>query len=312
MVSYIIRRLLLMIVVVVFIATIVFLLLRVAPGDPTTSILGEYASEEARHALRVRLGLDKPLYLQYFDFLKGIFTFHPGESLITGQPLIEELGSIIGYSIELALGSLTVAVLVVVLGGMLAFKYTFTKLDHLIRIVTLLWTSLPAYVIALILILFLSVNWGILPSSGAGEGGILNRIIHLIMPCLSLGLYVSGYIARVVRAAMLEISAEDFIRTARAKGLSETQVGLKHILRNSLIPVITIIGVYVPVVLGGTIIIESVFVRPGIGSLLLTGVNNRDYATVQFTIVFFSIVVASVNLLVDLAYAWFDPRVRYD
>lgn len=310
MISYIIRRLLLMIAVVLLIVTFVFLLLRLAPGDPTTAVLGEYAGEEARQALRERLGLNKPLYSQYFNFVKDVFSFRPGKSLITGQPVLEEFFSVIGYSLELALSSLVIAISVGISGGFLAFIYSHTSLDHLFRIVTLFWTSLPSYVLGVLLIMVFSTQLGWLPSSGTGTG-FLGRMVHLIMPAISLGVYVSGYIARVTRASMMEISSEDYIQTARAKGLNNTAVLFKHVLRNSLIPVITIIGVYVPVVLGGTIVIEAVFVRSGVGSLLLTGVLNRDYTSVQFTIVVFAFIVCTVNLLVDLTYAWFDPRVRY-
>ena len=313
MLGYVIRRILVSIPTLLVVLTVVFILVRVAPGDPARAILGDYASQEAVEALRRRMGLDKPLWQQYIEFLGGLLRGDLGRSLISGVPVAKQVSYVLPYTLELTFTGIVLGVLLgVPLGIYTALKRNRLP-DYIGRTFSLLGLSFPTFYLGILLLLLFSVKLGLFPSMGGGRAGDpVDRLRHLFLPALTLGLIMTAYITRMSRSAMLNVLNEDYVRTARAKGLRETRVIFRHALKNALIPILSVVGVYSIVLIGGSIMVEIVFSRPGLGKLMVGAMMQRDYITLQSIMVIYSVLVVILNLITDLSYGLVDPRVKYE
>ncbi|KGR90626.1 ABC transporter permease [Ureibacillus massiliensis 4400831 = CIP 108448 = CCUG 49529] len=304
MLSYIIRRIFHAVLVVFAISIIVFFSIRLT-GDPVAVMFsaGE-PTQEAIDQLTEELGLDKPLYVQYGVFMKGLLTFDLGESFRSGIPVMTLILERAWPTFVLALGGIFVALLIAFPVGIISAVKRDTFLDFGGRVFSLIGISFPNFWLGFMLILIFAVNLQWLPASGF-EG-----FSYLILPSITLGLILSGVLARLVRSSMLEVLNQQYIRTAKSKGISKWKVILKHAFRNALLPTVTFIGLQFGALLGGTVIVEQVFSWPGIGRLIIDAINQRDYPVVQGGIVFLALVMVVVNLLVDLSYSLIDPRIK--
>lgn len=315
MIRYIARRLLFLIPIWVGVSIAVFVLMRIMPGDVAAAMLGEegVASEEQLDAVRRSLGLDEPLYIQYLDWIQHVATFDLGNSLYGNVPVTELIWSRLPATLNLAiLASLISIVIGIPLGVISAVKRN-TPIDYITRFVSILGLAIPPFWLGILVIVFLAVyfNYGVpfnyvLP----WEDPWLN-IQKMIWPALILGYEQSALIARMTRSAMLDTLAEDYVRTAYAKGLRGRAVVMRHALRNALIPVVTVIGVYFALMLGGTVVLEPVFNIPGLGSLLFESIRRRDYPVIEILLLFSVTVVLVVNVFVEATYAWIDPRISH-
>ncbi len=291
--------------------TCVFLIVRLVPGDPAVLILGENAPQEQIRVLRQELGLDRPIHIQYVRYLTQIVRGEFGVSLRTERKVIKEILDVFPYTVELTIVATLISVLIGVPIGVISAKRRNTAIDYFTMTFAMVGVSMPVFWIGVLLILSFSLHLGWFPAIGGGEAGsFLSRMYHLILPSASLGAAASAITARMTRTSLLEILQQDYIRTARAKGLREFKVVGKHALRNALIPVITVIGLNMGRLLGGAIVTEMVFTRPGMGKLLVDAIYARDYPQVQGIIAVFAIMVILINLLVDLSYSMVDPRVE--
>src|SRR5262245_34569037 len=306
MLRLLVRRLLLTIPVLIGVATLVFSLIHLVPGDPVQAMLGDVASPQEAADLRAKLGLDRPLYIQYVSFMKGAITGDIGVSLRTNQPVAAAIRERLPATAELAVAAMAVAVIVAMPLGTLAAVRAGTIVDHLSVTLALVGISMPNFWLGPLLAIVFSIELGWLPVSGRGT------LAHLVLPAITLGVPLAALIARLTRASVLEELRELYVLAARARGASRTRAVLKHALRNSLIPVVTVIGLQFGVVLTGAVITETIFAWPGVGRLLIQSITARDYPTVQGCILLIAVTYVSVNLLVDLAYGWLDPRIRYE
>lgn len=303
--TYLIRRLLLVFPALLFLSVLIFLMVRVIPGDPAQVIAGEYATKENVELIRKQLGLDRALHVQYFDFIARLLRGDFGRSIRTTAPVLEELKGRYVNTLELTLVSMVIAFIIgVTLGVICAVRWN-TWTDNLVMIGAMLGVSMPVFWLGLLLILFFSVQLGWLPSVGKGS------LAHFVLPSTTLATLPGAIIARISRASMLDVVREDCVLTARAKGLSEPKVVLKHALRNALIPIITIGGLQMGILLGGAVITETIFAWPGMGRLLVNSIIARDYPVVQGAVLLLAVTVILVNLIVDLTYAFTNPRIRY-
>lgn len=313
MYAYIVKRLLSALVVMWAVATLVFLAMRLVPADPALVVLGDYASEEALAAFRRQMGLDQPLSFQYVGFLGGLLQGDLGNSMITGRPIGQQIWSVFPHTFHLAIASMLIgAVIGIPLGIWTALRRN-TFIDYAGRLFALVGFSFPAFYLGVILLLIFSVQFGWFPIVHSPRGGGFGEHVYkLILPAFSLGLIQASFVTRLTRSTMLENLSADYVRTAYAKGLAPWMVNYKHVLKNIMIPVITAMGLYTGTILGGAILTETVFNRPGIGRLLVGAIAQRDYNLIQTGIMLFAFIIVLVNLLVDLAYSLFDPRVRYE
>jgi peptide/nickel transport system permease protein len=301
---------------VVGVVTAVFLLIRLVPGDVVTQMIGlEGSLPRGRvEELKELFGLNRPLHVQYAEYLLKVARGDLGASLRTGRPVGRDLAGRFPVTIELAGMGLVVAVAIGLPIGILAALQRGRVADYLATAFVLLGLSVPSFWLAVLLILLFALRLGWLPPTGfhgLDEGLVLN-LRHMLLPALSLGLILAAASTRIVRSSLLEVLGRHFIRTARAKGLAESAVVLRHALRNALIPVVTVIGLQFGTLLGGTVIIEQIFSLPGIGRYALEGINLRDYPIVQGAVLAIALSFTLVNLLVDLCYGLIDPRIRYD
>lgn len=304
MLRFLLSRLFSALVVVFGVTLIVFLLLHLVPGDPIDVMLGEMAQPADREALRRALGLDLPLWQQVFNSFSQLLQLDFGHSLFTKQPITEILAERIPATVELAVAGLLVALVVAFPFGILAALNRGTGWDYGAMGFSLLGVSIPNFWLGPVLILFFSVSLGWLPVSGK-EG-----FSSLVLPALTLGTALAAILSRMIRATLVEVLGEDYIRTARAKGLSESTVVLRHALRNALLPTITLIGLQLGTLLAGAVITEAVFSWPGLGQLTIDSIHRRDYPVVQACILLISVTYVVVNTLTDLVYGWLDPRIR--
>ena len=335
MLAYVVRRSLSLIPVLLGITLLVFALLHLIPGDPAVVLLGERATPDQVAALRTQLGLDQPLPLQYLKFLGNLVQGNWGTSLISGIPIVDELRVRCPATFELAIAAMLVALIIGIPAGIAAAVYKNRWLDHLTMTGALLGVSLPVYWVGLLLIYLFAVNLQWLPASGrisiagglnfqpitgfylldallqANGAAVVDVLAHLMLPALTLGTIPLAIIARMTRSAMLDTLSQDYIRTARAKGLSEWRVVWRHALKNALLPISTVTGLQLGALLGGAILTETIFSWSGLGSWIYQGILERDYPVVQGGVVFVAIAVVLINLLVDLSYAGIDPRVRF-
>jgi ABC-type dipeptide/oligopeptide/nickel transport system permease component len=302
---YIIGRLLSIIPVLFIVSFLVFLMLHLIPGDPVRNMLGLHAPPAAVEEMTKRLGLDKPLHIQYFDFLQKAARGDFGISIRTKQPVIKEIRDRYPYTIKLAIGGTIFATIVGVLLGIISAVNQNKLWDNILMVLSLLSVSTPSFFLALLAILFFSLYLGLFPSIG------IQSPQHYILPILTLGAQSVGIMARMTRSAMLEVLNQDYIRTSRAKGMSERVIIYSHALKNALIPVLTVIGLRFGGLLAGSALIESVFGIRGIGRFMIDGVLNRDYPVVQATVLLIASTFIIINLIVDILYRVVDPRIKY-
>jgi peptide/nickel transport system permease protein len=301
-----IRKVALFIPVALGISTLVFFLIHLIPGDPVEIMLGEGAQEANIAELRHQMGLDRPIGIQYADFLRGLIRGDLGRSIKTREPVGAMIRSRFPATFQLTLFSMLIAVLVAVPLGVLAAVRQYSTLDYSSMLLALLGISMPNFWLGPLLIIFFSVKLGWFPVSGMGG------LSHMILPAVTLGTAMAALLARMTRSSMLEEIRSEYVKTARARGLSEAQVIFKHTLKNAMIPVITVIGLQFGSLLTGAIITETIFSWPGIGRLLITSINTRDYPVVQGCILFIAFSYLIVNFAVDIIYSYLDPRIRYD
>ncbi|OKH36630.1 peptide ABC transporter permease [[Phormidium ambiguum] IAM M-71] len=335
MFKFILKRLLSLLPVLIGITLLVFTLLHLIPGDPAVVLLGERATPEQIESLRQQLGLNQPLPIQYFNFLFNVIRFDFGKSIISGIPIIDEIKTRWPATFELSVASMLIALILGIPAGIFAAIRKNTWLDNLLMSGSLIGVSLPVYWLGLLLIYLFAVNLQLLPPSGriSVEAGfnfqpitgfyLLDSLLrldiktlqdvlsHLILPAITLGTIPLAIIARITRSAMLEVLSQDYIRTARAKGVPEYFVILKHALKNAFLPINTTIGLQFGTLLGGAILTETIFSWPGIGSWIYEGILARDYPVVQGGVIFVSLTFVLINLLVDLSYTFLDPRIQF-
>lgn len=302
--KYVAKRLLLLIPVVIGITLFIYVILSAAPGDPAQLILGVDASEEALIAKRQELGLDKPVIVQYFNYMLKVLKGDFGTSWLSGYEVLPEFLHRLPNTIALGSLSMAFAVLLGIPLGIISALRQNTVVDYFSLALAVILFSLPAFWFGMMAQLFFCLQLGWLPASGMGS------FKHLILPGLTLGANVLASQLRMTRTSMLDVVKQDYIRTARAKGANERRVVLKHVLRNGMLPVITQVGISYASCMGGSVVTESVFSIPGIGSLLINAVKSRDIPVVMGTIIFVAVIVGVINLLVDLLYAVIDPRVK--
>ncbi|MBP3040241.1 ABC transporter permease [Bacillaceae bacterium Marseille-Q3522] len=333
MVSYTIRRLLLLIPVLLGMVIIVFSLIHAIPGDPAQQILGQLATKEAVADLNAQLGLDKPLPLQFFDYIKDLVTGDLGTSLKTQTPINEEIWPYFGATVELAFVAMIIAIFVGVNAGIVSAWYQNSWFDYVVMLIALIGVSMPIFWLGLMEQYVFSLHLDLLPTTGRSDirnpvdaitnlylidtliQGRFDQFIevvrHLVLPGIALATIPTAIIARITRSSMLEVMRSDYIRTARAKGMKMFWVVYKHSLKNAFIPVLTVIGMQTGLLLGGAILTETIFGWPGIGTYIYDAIQFRDYPVIQSGILILALVFVIINLIVDLLYAAFDPRIKY-
>ncbi|MGB6128078.1 MAG: ABC transporter permease [Psychrilyobacter sp.] len=302
---YIIKRLLMLIPVILGVVFIVFFILSISPNDPAANILGEYASKDEIISFRSKYGLDKPFIFQYLNFLKGLVTFNLGESFRGNVKVFDEIILRFPATLTLTIISMIVAVIIAIPAGIISAAKQYSAFDNISMVTALLGISIPNFWLGLMLILFFSVKLQWLPSIYQ-----MGNLRSYIMPAIVLGTALSASTARMTRSSMLEVIRQDYITTARSKGLPEKTVILKHALKNALIPIITVVGLQFAGMLGGSAITEKVFAWPGLGSRIIDAQNDFDIPLILGGVVYIAIVISVVNLIVDLLYAVVDPKIR--
>jgi len=310
---YLARRLLLVIPTLIGVSIIVFMLVRFLPGDAVTMLLQEYNYGKDADELRAKLGLDRPIYVQYFEWVGGVVRGDLGTSLRSNGPVAAELVNRMPVTAELGVIAMVVGLAIALPVGIIAAVRQDTWSDYLGRSVAIGLLAIPGFWLATLVITLPSVWWGWTPPLRYTRllDDPIKNLGHVVIPAIILGLALSGTLMRLTRAQMLEVLRQDFVRTASAKGLAERAVVVRHALKNAFIPVLTLLGLQVSILVGGTVVLESVFVLPGMGRYLLEAVQYRDYPVIQALNLIFATVIVLANLIVDLLYGWLDPRVRY-
>ena len=304
MLKFIGKRVLMLIPVLIGVSLIVFTLMQLSPGDPAMIILGAQAAPEDIAILREEMGLNDPLVVQFFRFLFGMFTLDFGTSYKDGLPVLTKLLEALPYTAQLTFSAIIVALIIGIPMGIISATKQYSIFDRIATVLALIGFSTPNFWLSIMLILVFSVNLQWLPVSGTGS------ILHLVLPSIALGLQSAAVFTRMTRSSMLEVLNMDYIRTARAKGLSERVVILKHALKNALIPVITVVGLQIGLLFGGAILTETVFAWPGVGRLMIDSIRAKDTPVVQGGVIFTASIFVFINLLVDILYAYVDPRVK--
>lgn len=306
MAHFLFRRLLLTIPVLFGVATLVFSLIHLVPGDPVQAMLGESAAPKEVADLRGRLGLDRPLYVQYGSFLKGLAVGDLGTSLRTNQPVTRAIAERLPATAVLAVAAIGVALVVAIPIGILSAVRAGTPVDHVAMTLALLGISMPTFWLGPLLAIIFSIMLGWFPVSGFGTPA------HLVLPALTLGAPLAAVLARMTRASVIEELRELYVLAARARGVSRARAVLRHAFRNSLIPIVTILGLQIGALLTGAVITETIFAWPGVGRLLIQSISFRDYPIVQGCILLIALTYVGMNLLTDLVYGLLDPRIRYE
>jgi len=303
---FLVRRFILTIPVLLGVATLVFSLIHLVPGDPVQAMLGESASPQDLAELRGRLGLDRPLLSQYAGFMKGVAIGDLGNSLRTNRPVLREIGQRLPATFELAFASMTVAILLALPLGIVAAVNAGTVLDHAATTLALIGISMPNFWLGPLLAIVFSISFGWLPVSGRGT------LAHLVLPAITLGAPLAAVLTRMTRASLIEELRELYVLAAMARGVSRTRAVLRHAFRNSLIPIVTTLGLQFGMVLTGAVVTETIFAWPGVGRFLIQSITARDYPAVQGCILFIAVIYVSMNLLVDVTYGFLDPRIRQE
>ena len=306
MIRYILKRLAMLVPVLLGVSIISFALLRLVPGDPAVLLAGEDANPDFIEAVRKEYGFDQPLHVQYLRFMGNVLQGDFGISIRSREPVVNLLKQRFIFTLKLSLCAILIASLIGLIAGIISATRQYSIFDNLSMIGALFGISMPIFWLGLLLMLIFGVYLRWLPVGGSGE------LRHLVLPALAMGAASAAVIARMTRASMLEVIRQDFIRTARANGLRERVVIYKHALKNAMIPVITVFGLEFGYMLGGAVLTETVFSLPGIGRLMVEGIFQRDYAVVQGAMILVATTFVVVNLLTDIAYAFFDPKIRYE
>ncbi len=313
MISYILKRLAGMVVVMFLVVTIVFIIVRVTPGDPAAVMLGPDATPQDIVALRARLGLDQSILVQYVFYIGQLLKGDLGQSIFLNIPVAQALAERAEPTFFLTVFSLLIAAVIALPIGIYAAYRRGSFIDQASTTIAMLAASIPSFWLGLILMQIFAVRLGLFPVSGYGgpDASFLDRMYHLTLPAVALGLVSSALILRFTRASMLDVFSDDYIRTARAKGLIERRVVLKHALKNALIPILTVLGLTAAVLIAGAVVTETVFGLPGIGSLVVSAVLRRDYPVIQGALLVIAGLYVLINFLIDMLYLLIDPRVRY-
>jgi peptide/nickel transport system permease protein len=313
MFAYIIRRILATLPVMAVVAIFVFALLYLSPGDPAAIIAGDSATSADIARIHEKLGLDRPLYIQFATWVWALLHGDLGISIFTNLPVLKLIGQRVEPTIALTVSTLIVSILVAIPLGVLAAWKAGTWIDRLVMVFAVIGFSVPVFVLAYLLIFVFSIeaDWLTVQGYVSLSEGLRPFLSHLVMPSIALGMVFTALIARITRASMLDVLAQDYIRTAQAKGLSNQNVLIGHALRNAAVPIATIIGIGIAVLIGGVVVTETVFAIPGLGRLTVDAILRRDYPIIQGIILIFSAIYVLINLLVDLSYAVLDPRIRY-
>lgn len=308
MLVYTIKRVLLFVPILLGVSTVTFLLVYILPGDPVLSMVGERYDEETIAELRHEMHLDRPVYVQYAHFLGGLVRLDFGTSYVTGAPVGRSVLDRFPYTFRLALFAMLISVVVGIGVGVLAAWKWRTPIDYLTMGTTVVGISMPVFWLGVLLIYLFSIKLGLLPPSGYGGGSFE----YMILPAVTLSQASTAYVARITRSSMLDVVREHYVQTARAKGVSEGRTLFAHALRNALLPVITVVGADFGSFLSGAVLTESIFAWPGLGRFTLDAILKRDVPTIQGAVFFMALVFMTVNLVVDLLYAWVDPRIKLD
>jgi len=314
--SYLARRLLLLVPVLVGVSVVVFLVLHLSPGDPAEIMLGSQATQEDLARLRRELGLTEPLHVQYFHWVAHVVRGDLGRSLWMKRPVLDEVLNRYQATLVLTASGLLLSTLGGIALGVASAVRPHSLLDRASAVTSLFGASMPVFWLGIVLMVIFSLWLGWLPASGMwapyGGGGLRDLLAHLVLPAVTLAAASLTIIARLTRSAMLEILSQDYIRTARAKGLIEQRVIFRHGLKNALIPIVTVVGVQAGYLLGGAVLTETVFAWPGVGLLMVQGILARDFPLVQGCVLVIALTFVLINLAVDLLYAWLDPRIQYE
>ncbi|MFC7476331.1 ABC transporter permease [Dankookia sp. GCM10030260] len=311
MAFFVARRLLAAVPTLLAVLTLIFVIVRIVPGDPALVILGDQATPEAVAALRAKLGTDQPLPAQYAAFMGRVLVGDFGASMVTGRPITAEVAAVLPHTIDLTLAAMVFGIVIGVPAGIAAALHRNGAIDLAARMLSLLGLSFPVFVSGIFLLLAFALHWQVFPVIGNADlGDPLDRLHKLILPAITLGLVMAAYITRVTRSAMLQSMGEDFIRTARAKGVPRRRIVWVHGLRNAAIPIVTVVGLYVGILLGNSVLTEIVFNRPGLGKVIVGALNQRDYTMLQGLMVIYCVLIVAVNTITDLLYGIIDPRVK--
>jgi len=312
MIAYIVRRLFLLLISSFLLITIIFFTIRTMGGDPAIACLGDNASAQAIASLREKWGLNEPLWKQYSNFMWNLLHLDLGKAYSNDQPVSELLARALPHTLALTSAFILGGLVIGIPLGLITALGQNSWLDYIGRLVSLGGISLPPFYTGVLLLLAFAVKLKWFPVMGAGEpGSLADQLHHLVLPGLAGALYLAAYVTRFVRTGMLEVLRQDYMTTARSKGVPERIVILKHGLRNALIPLVTVIGLYFALLLGGSVLIEQVFSRPGLGRVLVNAIDTRDYMLLQSMMVVYVVLVGVINLAVDLSYGFIDPRIRY-
>jgi len=307
MIRYITQRMIASFLTLIVISVLIFLMLRLLPGDPARLFAGELATKAEVDRLRTQLGLDLPLSTQYVNFVKDVLKGDLGTSMRTGEPVISDILTRFPATMKLAVLSILLASLIGIPAGAIAALRPYSLFDTTVSVGTLIGVAMPVYWFGLMLIVVFAVKLHLLPAAGSSEG-----LKSAILPSVTLAFFSMALITRMTRASVLEVLTQEYITTARAKGLREVQVIWKHVLQNALIPVVTVVGLQFGSLLGGAILTETIFAWPGLGRLLTESLFSRDYPMVQGLVLFFAALFIMVNLFIDILYSFIDPRIRYE
>jgi peptide/nickel transport system permease protein len=310
MLGYLVRRLALALVTGLAVLTLVFFVIRVLPGNPAHVILGDFASQAAIEALERRLGLDQPIWVQYLDFIGNALSGDWGSSMVTERPVIGEILSVLPWTIELTIVALLIGIAIGIPLGVWAALHRNGGIDYGVRVLSLLGLSFPAFVSGVLLLLLFAIQLSWFPVISAKTGSLSAWAQSLALPAINLGLINAAYITRVTRSAMLEVLGEDYVRTARAKGVPWGAVVWRHALGNAMIPIVTVVGLFLGILIGNSVLTELVFNRPGLGKLIVGALMQRDYTMLQGLMVIYTLLVVAVNVLTDVVYGLVDPRVQ--
>jgi peptide/nickel transport system permease protein len=313
MFSYVVRRILATIPVMGVVALLVFLLMHLGPGDPAAILAGDYATPDRIQEIRQQMGLDRPIYEQFLVWLGLLLKGDLGQSIYSGYPVARIIAQRLEPTLALAATTMIFAIVIAVPLGIVAAWKAGTWIDRMVMVFAVMAFSFPVFLTGYALIYALSMKAGVLPVQGykSLSEGIVPFFRHILLPSITLGSVYVALIARITRATMIEVLREDYIRTAHAKGLSTAQVLLGHALKNASVPIVTIIGVGIAIMIGGVVVTETVFVIPGLGRLTTESVMHRDYPVIQGVVLLFSFAYVLINLVIDILYTFLDPRVRY-
>ncbi|MCA9833060.1 MAG: ABC transporter permease [Thermomicrobiales bacterium] len=312
MFRHILRRLLLAIPTLWAVVTIIFLVVRVVPGDPARAVLGDYASEETIAAYREQMGLNDSLWVQYKNYILGLLRGDLGDSLVSRTPAWDQIKSVLPHTLELSLAAILIALCIGLPLGVISAMKRNTMIDYTTRIVSLIGLSAPAFYIGLLLMYFFAAKLGWFPAIGAGDfSDPVDNLRRLVLPAITLGMVETASVTRMTRSVMLNVLNDDYVRTARAKGLVESRVMRDHALRSAMVPIVSLVGIFTIGLIGGSVLTEQVFGRPGLGSRLVGATRQFDYNMIQAIMVVYALIIVIVNILVDLIYTWVDPRVRH-